>query len=172
MSKNLGRGLAVGAGLIILLVVLYVLYKGRPLQPGPVVAPAPPVAGPAVKPEPAPPAVGVPSPPSAPPPAPPAAEVSPPGPPVTVLPPAAPEEQYGLQVGKYRQYRAADRMLARLKKRGVPGFIRRAPGQRRPYQVWAGPFATLPEGREAEKALRSFLRKVPPVQKIPASVPK
>jgi cell division septation protein DedD len=181
MNKNILRGLAVGIALLILVVVLYLRYTGRAPQPGrsPVTAPTPtPAAPPAVTP--APKEAGPQAPvvaPSVAPPGPakeaaPGAEVRPPGPQPAVSPPSEQKEQYGLLVGRYRKYRDAGKMLARLKKHGIPGFIRREPGKPHRYQVWAGPFSSRDEALAAEKSLRALLKRTPKIEPLPAVIPK
>jgi cell division septation protein DedD len=186
MNKNILRGLAVVAALLILLVVLYRLYTGSapPTGPSPVTAPTPtPTAPPAVTPPaaaPAPKEAGPHGPVAAPPVEPvgpakevaPGAEVRPPGPQPGVSPPSEQKEQYGLLVGRYRKYRDAGKMLARLKKHGIPGFIRRDPGKPHRYQVLAGPFPSRAEALAAEKSLRALLKRTPKIEPLPAVIPK
>jgi cell division septation protein DedD len=179
MNRNILRGLVVGAALIILLIVLYRLYLERPSQPGPgtVTAPAPvPAVPPALAPPgaaPAPQESGPKELPAAPSKeAVPAPELSPPVPKVTVFPPEQEKEHYGLLVGRYRKYRDADKMLARLKKQGIPGFIRRDAGKPHPYQVWAGPFSSRPEAMAAAKSLRARLKRTPEIRKLQIPIPK
>lgn len=181
MNKNLARGLVVGAVLIILVVVLYFVYMGTPPPTGPstVTAPTPPpAAAPAVQPPPAAPGpkeppAAAPSEPTAPPKeAAPSPEVRPPEPKVTVFPPEKEKDQYGLLVGRYRKYRDAGKMLARLKKRGIPGFIRRDAQKPRPYEVWAGPFPSQQEAMAAEKPLKAMLKKSLEIEKVQIPIPK
>lgn len=174
MNKKIVPWLTVGAILIVLLLLIYFLYyRGvpRPTVPSPGAPPGPSaVAPPAVKPPaaiPAPQAVTPQKPPVAPSP-----EVTAPGPKVTVLPPQKAKEQYGVLVGKYRKYRSAAKMLARLKKHGIPGFIKRKEPHRGPYEVWAGPFSTRPEAEAAEKSIRALLKRTPTIHKIITPVPK
>jgi cell division septation protein DedD len=175
MNKKLVGGLLVGVLLIIILVVLYVFYlgSGPPTGPGPVTAPAPTAAPtPAMEPPPAPPAPETVAPKVPPPEVTPSPEVSPPAPKITVLSPEKEKESYGIRVGRYRQYRRAAKMLERLKKKELPGFIRRDPRQRRPYEVWAGPFTDPGEAKAAQKSLRAMLKKTPKIKKIETPVPK
>jgi cell division septation protein DedD len=179
MNKNLLRGLAVGAALIILLMVLYRLYIERPPQtgPSPVTAPSPvPAVPPALTPPgaaPAPKESGQKELPAAPAKeAAPSPELSPPAPKVTVFPPEKEKEHYGMLVGRYRKYRDAGKMLARLKKQGIPGFIRRDAGKPLPYQVWAGPFSSREEAMEAAKSLQAMLKRTPEIQKLQIPIPK
>jgi cell division septation protein DedD len=186
MNRKLVGGLLVGVLLAIILVVLYVFYMGGPppTGPGPVTAPAPPTApAPAAKPAPAPPAPEaaaskrppaalpseqkVPSKEVAPSP-----EVSPPVPKVTVFPPEKEKEHYAILVGRYRKYRSAEKRLERLKKKKIPGFIRRDARQRRPYEVWAGPFPDPGEAEAAQKSLRAMFKKTLKIEKIEIPVPK
>jgi cell division septation protein DedD len=182
MTKNVLRGLAIGAGLIILLVVLYLVYTRSvpPTGPSPVTTPAPPPAG---APPPAAPALkgsGPPGPVTTPPgeaagpikEAAPGPAVKPPEVPGTVSPPEKPKEQYGLLAGRYRQYRDASKMLARMKEKGISGFIRREKGKTRPYEVWAGPYASREEALAAEKSLRALLKRTPKIMPLPAVIPK
>jgi cell division protein FtsN len=181
MIKNILRGLAVGAVLVILLVVLYRLYSGSVPQPSrPVTAPAapptgtPPPAAPALK-ESGPPGPVVVPPMEAPGPpqkAAPSPEAKSPGAQGTGSPSGEPQDQYGLLVGRYRNYRDADKMLARLKKQGISGFIRRDKEKSHPYQVWAGPYASREETLAAEKSLHALLKKSAKVGKLPAIIPK
>jgi cell division septation protein DedD len=171
MNKNLVGGLLVGVLLIIILVVLYVFYVGSPPPsgPGPVPTPAPTTAPtPAVEPPPAPPAPEA----AAPKKVTPSPQVSPPAPKVTVLPPEKEKDRYGILVGRYRQYRRAAKMRERLKKKEIPGFIQRDARQRRPYEVWAGPFLDSGEAEAAKKSLRAMLKKTLKIEKIEIPVPK
>jgi cell division septation protein DedD len=167
MNKKLVGGLLVGVLLVIILLVLYVFYMGGPppTGPGPVTAPAP---APAVKPPPAAPAPEA----AAPKEVAPSPEVSPPAPKVTVFPPEKEKEHYGILVGRYRKYRRAANRLERLKKKEIPGFIRREARQRRPYEVWAGPFSDRGEAEAAQKSLRAMLKGTHKIEKIPTQVPK
>jgi cell division septation protein DedD len=170
MNRKLVGGLLVGVLLAIILVVLYVFYMGGPppTGPGPITAPAPPTAPtPAVKPPP-PPAPEA----AAPKEVAPSPEVSPPAPKVTIFPPEKEKEHYGILVGRYRKYRSAAKMLERLKKKEIPGFIRRDARQRRPYEVWAGPFPEPGEAAAAQKSLRAMLKKSLKIEKIQVPVPK
>jgi cell division septation protein DedD len=171
MNKKLVGGLLVGVLLIIILVVMYVFYlgSGPPTGPGPVTAPAP---TPSVEPPPAPPAPETVAPKLPPPEVTPSPEVSPPAPEITVLSPEKEKESYGILVGRYRQYHRAATMLERLKKKDLPGFIRRDPRRRRPYEVWAGPFTDPGEAKAARKSLRAMLRRTPKIEKIETPVPK
>jgi cell division septation protein DedD len=171
MNKKLVGGLLVGVLLVIILVVLYVFYMGGPppTGPGPVTAPAPTTApAPAVKPPPAPPAPEA----AAPKEVAPSPEVSPPAPKVTVFPPEKEKEHYGFLVRRYRKYHRAAKMLERLKKKEIPGFIRREARKRRPYEVWAGPFSDRGEAEAAQKSLRAMLKKTLKIEKIEIPVPK
>jgi cell division septation protein DedD len=185
MNKKIAPWLTVGAILIAILVLVYFFYyRGGPPQP--VTRPGPPPGAPTVKPLaeiPAPQEVAPQKPPAAPSPeaaeeaAPaeevaPGAEVTAPGPKVTVLPPLKAKEQYGVLVGKYKKYRDAGKMLGRLKKHGIPGFIKRKEPQRGPYEVWAGPFPTRSEAEAAEKSIRAMHRRTPKIHKIITPVPK
>jgi cell division septation protein DedD len=186
MNRKLVGGLLVGVLLVIILVALYVFYMGGPppTGPGPVTAPAPtPAPTPAVKPPPAPPApeAGAPKgPPAAlpseqkvlPKEVAPSPEVSPTAPKVTVFPPEKEKEHYGILVGRYRKYRSAAKRLERLKKKEIPGFIRRDARKRRPYEVWAGPFSDPGEAEAAKKSLRAMLKKTLKIEKIEIPVPK
>jgi len=171
MNRKLVGGLLVGVLLVIILVVLYVFYMGGPppTGPGPVTTPAPTTAPtPAVEPPPAPlaPEAAVPKEVT------PSPQVSPPAPKVTVFPPEKEKEHYAILVGRYRQYRRAEKMLERLKKKEIPGFIRRDARQRRPYEVWAGPFSDPGDAEAAKKSLRAMLKKTLKIEKIEIPVPK
>jgi cell division septation protein DedD len=179
MNKNLGRGLAVGVILAIILVVLYVFLGENPWQTGPSSAPGP-TAGtaPAVKPAPATPeSKGRPAalpegqtvPPTG---IAPLEESNLPAPQVTLPPPPEEKEHYGMLVGSYQKYPDAANMLARLKKQGTPAFIQRDPRDINRYQVWAGPFASRGEAQVAEKSLSATLRKPLTIEPIENPAPK
>ncbi len=189
MNKKIGPWLIVGATLIAILILVYFFYyRGgpQPTVPRPGAPPGPSAAGAPVKPlaeTPAPQEVAPQKPPAAPSPeqaeeaAPskgetPGEEVTAPEPKVTILPPQKSKEQYGVRVGKYNRYRDAGKMLARLKKRGIPGFIKRQEARRGPYEVWAGPFSIRPEAEAAEKSIRAMLKRTPKINKIITPVPK
>jgi cell division septation protein DedD len=187
MNKKIVPWLSVGAVIIALLLLVYFLYyRGgpQPTVPTPGAPPGPSAAGPpAVKPP-----TAVPAPQEAVPQKPAAAlpseqaapaqgvapgpEVTPPGPKVMVLPPQKAKEQYGVLVGKYKKYRSAGKMLARLKKHGIPAFNKRKEPGHGPYEVWAGPFAALPEAEAAEKSIRAMFKRTPEIHKIITPVPK
>jgi cell division septation protein DedD len=171
MNRKLVGGLLVGVLLVIILLVLYVFYMGGPppTGPGPVTAPGPSTApAPAVKPPPAPPAPEA----AAPKEAAPSPEVSPLTPKVTIPPLEKEKEHYGFLVGRYRKYRRAAKMLERLGKKEIPGFIRREARKRRLYEVWAGPFSSPSEAEAAQKSLRAMLKGTLKIEKIPTQVPK
>jgi len=180
MNQKIGRGLAVGAILIILLVVLY-YFLGGPWKIGPsgITAPRPPEATAPAKPEPAaPPAATQPAPPEPPP----ALQTEPAGPPkglapspepkVTVLPPQAGQEKFGILAGSYKKYGDAGKMLAKLKKEGKPAFIQRDPRNVNRYQVWLGPFSSQSEAEDAAKSLKAVIKKPLKIEPIENPVPK
>jgi cell division protein FtsN len=173
MNRKIGSGLAIGATLILLLAVLYYLSSGNSPKTGPssVTAPGAPTTTAQSLPEPtAPPAAQ----PSAPlePAGPPQGEAPSPEPPVTVPPPQETSQHYGMLAGSYAKYRDAANMLARLKKQGKPAFIQRGPRDINRYQVWLGPLSSLDEAREAEKSLRTVLKKPLKIEPIENPVPK
>ena len=173
MNQKIGRIMAVGAIVSVLLAVLYYLSTGSSPKtgPSPITAPGPPAATAPALPEPI-------APPAAQPPAP----LEPAGPPqgvapsqephITVPPPQEESQHYGILAGSYGKYRDAARMLARLKKQGKPVFIQRDPRDINRYQVWLGPFSSLDEAREAEKSLRALLKKPLKIEPIENPVPK
>ncbi|MFA5112139.1 MAG: SPOR domain-containing protein [Desulfobaccales bacterium] len=178
MKRFTGFGLALLAGLIVIIVILLRLFLGGSPKTGPatVTAPAPP-APTAVAPQPAPapapqqppagPVTVQPGPPSSAPPeaGPPAAQVAP-------LAPLQPEKQYGFLAGTFRRYPDAAKLLNRLKKQGKPAFIRRDPANEQRYQVWVGPLATPQEAEAAKKSLRRHLKGTPKIEAIENPVPK
>jgi len=180
MNKKVVSGLAVGATLILLLAVLYLLYTGSPSKTGPssITAPGAPTATAPAKPEPLAAAPTRPTPqepPAAPgiePAGPPKGVAPSPEPQVTVLPPLEASQHYGILAGSYGKYRDAAKMLARLKKQGKPVFIQRDPRNLNLYQVWLGPFSSQSEAREAEKSLQATLKKPLKIEPIENPVPK
>jgi cell division septation protein DedD len=171
MNQKIWRGLVVGAGLIVLFVVLYYLYTGGPGKtgPSPVTAPGPPAATAPARPEP--PAAATPAPPIEP--AGPPQKVAPgPEPKVTVLPPLEASQRYGILAGSYKKYRDAEKLLAKLKKAGKPAFIQRDPRDINRYQVWLGPFSSQSEAEDTAKSLRAVLKKPLKIEPIENPVPK
>jgi cell division septation protein DedD len=174
MHKNLSRGLAVAALLVVLLGVLYYLSTRGPGKtgPSPATAPGTPEAT----------APAQPKLPATPAPAPPAPSIEPAGPPmgvapssepkVTVLPPLEASQRYGILAGSYKKYRDAEKMLARLKKAGKPAFIQRDPRDLNLYQVWLGPFTSQSEAEETAKSLAATLKKPLKIETIENPVPK
>jgi cell division septation protein DedD len=186
-QKKIVPWLIAGAIVIVILLLVYFFYFRPGPQPTariPGAPPGPPAAeAPAVKPPaavPAPQAVAPEKPPAAPPleqaapaeEAAPGPEVTPPGSKVMILPPQKAKEQFGVLVGKYRKYKSAAKMLARLKKHGIPGFIKRKELRRGPYEVWAGPFPTRPEAEAAEKSIRAMHKRTTTIHEIITPVPK
>ena len=172
MNQKIWRGLAVGAGLIVLFVVLYYLSAFGPGKtgPSPVTAPGPPAATAPAKPE-LPATAALPAPPIEP--AGPPMGVAPtPEPKVTVLPPLEASQRYGILAGNYKKYWDAEKMLARLKKAGKPAFIQRDPRDINRYQVWLGPFSSQSEAEDAAKSLGAALKKPLKIELIENPVPK
>lgn len=136
--------------------------------------PAPPPASPPAPPEtPAAPPEVTPAPaPKAPPAEAPAAKV----PPAKVAPPEEevvttkePKEGYGLLAGRFRSYRTAQRLLEKIKKQELPGFIR---PKGKYYEVWVGPFTSSQEAKKHQKALRGSLKISARMRKFAVPVPK
>jgi cell division septation protein DedD len=181
MNQKTLRGLVVAASLIILAAVLYYLFTGSTLKPGPSAVTAP---GPATAPgQPALPAAALPQ--SAPQPPlqeTPAPAIEPGGPPqgaspgpeskVTVLPPQEVKEHFGILAGSFGKYPGAARLLARLKKQGKPAFVQRDPRDVNRFQVWLGPFSSQNEAQEAAKSLQATLKKPVKIEPIENPVPK
>jgi cell division septation protein DedD len=182
MTKNILRGLAIGGGLFILLAVLYLVYTGSapPTGRSPAPVATTPPAGTPPPSAPSPKEIVPPAPITAPPAEPvgpvkeaaPGPALTPPATPGTVSPLKELKDQYGLLVRRYRNYRAAGKMLARMKKKGIPGFIRREEGKTHSYEVWAGPYASREEARAAEKSLRVLTRRTPKIKSLPPVIPK
>jgi cell division septation protein DedD len=174
MNKNLSRGLAVVAILVALLVVLYYLSAFGPGKtgPSPATAPGPPEATAPAKPKL--PAAQAPAPPAPPiePAGPPMGVAPSPEPQVTVLPPLEASQRYGILAGSYKNYRDAEKMLARLKKTGKPAFIQRDPRDLNLYQVWLGPFTSQSEAEDTAKSLGAALKKPLKIETIENPVPK
>ena len=85
------------------------------------------------------------------------------------LPTLEPKKEQGLVVGKYRRYKDAQRLLDKIKKKHLPGFIRKE-GKR--YKVWVGPFATPQEAEQARKSLKTALKISPKKSEYEVPVPK
>jgi hypothetical protein len=88
---------------------------------------------------------------------------------VAPSPPLQPKKEHGLVVGKFRRYKDAQRRLDKVKKKNLPGFIRK---EGKYYQVWAGPFATPQETEKARKSLRTAYKITPQKREYEEPVPK
>jgi cell division septation protein DedD len=88
---------------------------------------------------------------------------------VAPLPTLEPKKEHGLVVGKFRRYKDAQRLLNKIKKKNLPGFIRK---EGKYYKVWVGPFATPQEAENARKSLRAALKIVPQKRDFEVPVPK
>ncbi|MBW1990904.1 MAG: SPOR domain-containing protein [Deltaproteobacteria bacterium] len=176
MSRKGLIGLALGVGLVVFLVMLYLFYPTKPpvevpVKPAPL-AEALPRPVPEIPEKPPPPSPEAPPPAPPPPVAPPPPEVVPPAPPPVEKPPPKPKEYFGLQVGRYRTYREAARVTEKLKKQGIPAFIRHEGGKPKPYILWAGPFKTREESLEAQTHIKEKLQVAPEPEKLEIPVPK
>jgi rare lipoprotein A len=127
-------------------------------QPSTVPEPTPPASGPAAPPA----VVPVPTPETPPVEKPAEKQVAP-------SPTLEPKKEHGLVVGKFRRYRDAQRLLDKIKKKNLPGFIRK---EGKYYKVWAGPFATPQEAERARKSLRTSFKISPQKREYEEPVPK
>jgi cell division septation protein DedD len=176
-------GIVVGAGLALFLAFYFLFPEGlvKPPSMSPVAQPQlaarpasnptpkseVPTAQPATPPETAPPASGPATPPAVvpvPTPAPPPVEK-----PIAPLPPLESKKEHGLVVGKFRRYKDAQRRLDKIKKKNMPGFIRK---EGKYYKVWVGPFKTPQEAEHARKSLRAALKISPKRGEYEVPVPK
>jgi len=80
-----------------------------------------------------------------------------------------PKEGYGLLAGRFRRYRAAQRLLEKIKKQDRPGFIRK---KGKYYEVWVGPFPSSQEAKKHQKSIRSSLKISAKMRKFSVPVPK
>jgi hypothetical protein len=97
-----------------------------------------------------------------------------PGPPqvekkIAPLPTLEPKKKPGLVVGKFRHYKDAQRLLDKIKKKHLPGFIRK---EGKNYEVWVGPFATPQEAERAGKSLKTTLKLSSQQREYEVPVPK
>jgi len=163
MAKRFLYGIALAAGLVVILVGAYrFFYRGSSTTPPEAV---PYRTAPEFLPKPAPSATGAPS------------VQEPPVPPPdlkSLLPaePPEPEKQFALLVGRYRTYQEAGKILASLKKEGEPAFIRHEGRQRHPYEVWAGPFPDEIAARAAARLIKKKLKVSAKQEKLQLPVPK
>jgi hypothetical protein len=88
---------------------------------------------------------------------------------ITPLPTLVPKKEHGLVVGKFRRYKDAQKLLDKIKKKHLPGFIRK---EGKYYQVWVGPFKTPQETEHAGKSLRTTLKLSPQKREYEVPVPK
>lgn len=145
--------------------------------PTPEPAPAPALA-PGAAPTPGlPPAATLPAPPQPLPPSPVPPEEKPltkpeapsPTPPKGELPTLEATEKHAVLAGSYRKYKDAAKQMEKLKKQGLPAFIRRDRGK---FHVWAGPFSSRQEANAAAKAIKRKMKIRPKIQKIVIPIPK
>jgi hypothetical protein len=120
--------------------------------------PTPPISGPAAPPA----VVPVPTPPPTAPP--PQVEKK-----IAPLPTLEPKKEPALVAGKFRHYKDAQRRLDKIKKKHLPGFIRK---EGKYYQVWVGPFKTPQQTERAGKSLRTTLKLSPQKREYEVPVPK
>ena len=85
------------------------------------------------------------------------------------LPTLEPKKKPGLVVGKFRHYRDAERLLDKIKKKNLPGFIRK---EGKDYEVWVGPFVTPQQAERAGKSLKTTLKLSPQQREYEVPVPK
>jgi SPOR domain len=85
------------------------------------------------------------------------------------LPALEPKKEPGLVVGKFHHYKDAERLLDKIKKKNLPGFIRK---EGKDYEVWAGPFTTPQEAEHAGKSLKTTLKLSPQQREYEVPVPK
>jgi cell division septation protein DedD len=83
-----------------------------------------------------------------------------------------PEEQYGLLMGRYRTHKEALKVMEKLQKEGKPGFLRHDGRQSLPYAVWAGPFPSPEETQVAANSIKKKLKVSPRQEKLQLTVPK
>jgi len=174
-----GIGILVGLGL-----ALYFLSQDKPEKAPPAkppeqtqvaVQPTPDATKKSEAPAPQSPIVPEPTPPASGPAAPPAVVPVPTPEPAPVekqiapSPPLEPQKEHGLVVGKFRRYKDAQRLLDKIKKKNLPGFIRK---EGKYYKVWAGPFTTPQEAEHARKSLRTALKISPQKRDYEVPVPK
>lgn len=100
------------------------------------------------------------------------AALEPPAPDEMLPLPAEPEEQYGLLVGRYSTHKEASRVLDKLRQEGTPAFMRHDGQHRRPYGVWAGPFASQEETEVVAQAFRAKLKVTATPEKLQWPLPK
>jgi cell division septation protein DedD len=159
MNKNIVRGLVV-LGVIILGVVLWLVFRAGPptVHKAPVASSKPAVMPPAAPPAPPGTPTATPGQPAAGPGGAPITQAKPTEPKITIPPAPARGKKYGVLVRNYRHYPPAARMLKRLKKWKIPGFVQRDPEDTSRFQVWMGPFSSQDEAQAAIKTLKSKLR--------------
>jgi cell division septation protein DedD len=179
MTKKIIGSIGLVVGLAVVAFVLYFfVFQGKDSQrpsPGPgeqaqvAVRPTPetpqkptsPALEPAVPPKPVTPA--------SPATAPPAAEPAPPEHAITPQPTLEPKEGHGLLAGRFRTYGSANKRMEKIKKQDMPAFIRK---KGKYYEVWAGPFSTPEEAKQARKTLKKALKISPKMRTFEIPVPK
>ncbi len=88
------------------------------------------------------------------------------------VPPTAEAKEYAVLVGTFRSYRSARKIRDKLQQQGIPAYTRLPAGGTRVHQVWAGPFETMAQAREASRKIRAKLGKSVQVRKVRVLPPK
>lgn len=61
-------------------------------------------------------------------------------------------------MGGYKSYREAQKLRDKLQRQGLPAYVLKKSGKK-PYQVWAGPYASQEEAQRAAKLIKQKLKK-------------
>lgn len=96
----------------------------------------------------------------------------PPKGPEATSPPERQQEGYALLLRRYRTYRDAGKLLEKLRRQGIPGYIRQHRGKPPSYQVWAGPFPTRGEANQVARAIKKKWGISAKLRKITVAPPK
>jgi cell division septation protein DedD len=168
-------GMLVALGITVYSLSQYMTGKEPAPKPPAPTQPAPKTGQEPGAPVPQPPAAGQPTPPVTGPIAPPAGPTVPtPQPPQVEekgapLPTLEPKKEHGLLVGNFTRYKDAQRLLDKIQKKKLPGFIRM---EGKSYKVWVGPFTTPKEAENTGKNLRTALKISPQMRDYEVPVPK
>lgn len=86
--------------------------------------------------------------------------------------PSAEKKEYGILVAKFRNYKSAKELSAKLQRQGKKGYVRRSPQNKYVYEVWVAPLATPAQAKAMAKSLKVKYKLSPTVKQVKRLPPK
>lgn len=86
--------------------------------------------------------------------------------------PSAKKKEYGILVAKFRNYKSAKELSAKLQRQGKKGYVRRSPDNKYVYEVWVAPLATSTQAQAMAKSLKVKYKLCPTVRQVKRLPPK